>query len=86
MELETTLEEIVKTSTTQQQAIRRLILELGYTRAEVAKALGIRYQIVYRATAVKHGGVPKADRVAIEEAIRRERQAKLAAEMEEVEE
>ena len=47
-QVEVTLEEALE-GISQQDAIRRFFLS-GATRAQIHKALGIRYQIVYKAT------------------------------------
>jgi hypothetical protein len=47
-QVELTLEEALD-GISQQDAIRRFFLS-GSTRAQIAKSLGIRYQIVYKAT------------------------------------
>lgn len=42
------------TKVSQQESIRKLFTEKKLTRGEIAKKLGIRYQIVFKATNVRY--------------------------------
>jgi len=55
-------EQKTETKVSQQQLIRNMFLS-GKTRGEIAKELGIRYQIVFKATNPKYA--PKDQRVAL---------------------
>lgn len=69
-------EQLLKADVSQQERIR-LLFRAGWSRSQVAKALGVRYQVVFRATNPKYA--PKRWHKVLEHRLAEERAARAEA-------